>query len=397
MERRRIVVTGIGIETSIGANIKEFTSSLMQGISGVDKINIFDAQSYRTNKAAYIKKVTCKDNTRGRIFAILDNICDQAVRDSALSVSGADIGVSIGSCLGNVDCLDKYYDELVHENDISPLTIMDQPHIHAASYIAQKYNFYNIASVSDTACSSAANAIGFAIERIRSGKAEVMLTGGVDPFSRLSQGGFGALKNLTTSTNRPLSDDCDGIVLGEGGGVMIFEELQHALRRNAKIYCEIGGYGIGNDAYHETKPDPKSGGAIRALTDCLQDSSIDICDVDYINAHGTGTRLNDSMELNAISKVFGKYAKQIPVSTIKPMVGHTLGASGAIELIACIISIQNKFIPPTINHLKSMKAFEDIDVIPNKARIVKKLNVALSSSFAFGGNMAVISCKKYNS
>ncbi len=397
MGKRRVVVTGLGIETSIGSNVEEYTEALMNGISGVDEISLFDADRYRTNQAAYIKQLKGKENSRGRIFTLLDNICGQAVGDSGITVSGEDIGVSIGSCLGNVDCLDQYYESVVYKSQVSVQVIMDQPHIQPASYVAEKYNYYNIASVSDTACSSAANAIGYAYDRILSGKATAMLTGGVDPFSRLSQGGFGSLKNLTTTVNQPLSDDCSGIILGEGGGILVLEELQHALNRDAKIYCEIIGYGMGNDAYHDTKPDPKSRGAIRAFTDCIKNSNIKISDVDYINAHGTGTMLNDSMELNAIKEVFGDYADKIPVSTIKPMVGHTLGASGAVELIACIISMRNKFIPPTINHKKALSGYELINTVPNKMLKIDKFDIALSSTFAFGGNMTVLACKRYTS
>lgn len=400
-EQRRVVVTGMGIVASNGIGKKAFTEAMFEGKSGVTEIDLFDAKDYRIDRAAYIKEVKKieSDERKDRVYQILDIACSELMESSNidfLKENLEEIGVSLGTCLGNVDCIDKYIRSKVNQDKNNNVgEIIDQPHINLAIYIANKYNLKNVVSVVDTACASGTNAIGYALDRIKFGDAQVMVAGGVDPFSRLSQSGFGGLKSLSVNKTRPFTKDRNGLILGEGGGLILLEELNHAIARNATIYAEIIGYGLSNDAYHETTPDPNGGGAELAIRNCILDAEISYDRVSYINAHGTGTVFNDAMELKAIQNVFKDRAKEIPISTIKPLVGHTLGAAGSIELVAAILSLTHDKIPATINFTEAMEGYKEFDFVQNTSREEGNLDVILSNSFAFGGNGACIAVAKY--
>lgn len=399
---KRVVITGIGIVSSIGIGKEAFIESLFSGCTGASEIKLFNTDGYRTNIASYVKEIGKPDIGNGqkyRIYQFLDLMCDELIRDSKIDFSYEDmeeIGVAIGTCLGNVDCLERYYESVNSENNEVPVsTIINQPHFMPAAYIARKYGFKNVISVIDTACASSTNSIGYAFDRIRFGDAKVMVCGGVDPFNRLSHSGFGGLKSLSNTKTKPFTKDRDGLLLGEGGALVLLEELEHARLRNADIYAEVLGYGLSNDAYHETTPDPQGMGAQRAIENCLDDAGIGPEKVGYINAHGTGTQFNDQMELKAITSVFKEKAGNIPISTIKPMIGHALGAAGSLEFAASVLSITEKCIPPTINFTEPIEEYKDYDFVPNCKREVENLDVVISNSFAFGGNVACIAIGKY--
>lgn len=401
VKKRRVVVTGIGIVSPIGIGKQAFIDSLFQGRQGASGIELFDPKDYRTDFAAWvgeIKKADGNSKEKDRIYQFLDLACEELVNDAGIRFGQEDlekIGVTIGTCLGNVDCLDRYFEAQVSGREADASTIIDQPHFMPAAYIADKYNLQNVVSVVDTACASGTNSIGYALDRIRYGHADMMISGGIDPFSRLSHSGFGGLRSLSTTRTRPFTKDRDGLLLGEGAGLVMLEELEHALARKAKIYAEVLGYGLSNDAYHETTPDPQGKGAQRAIEGCMGDAGINAGRVSYINAHGTGTSFNDPMELKAITAVFKERAKEIPVSTIKPMVGHTLGAAGGIEFIASVLSIAEGQLPPTINFTEPMDGFSDYDFVPEAGRKAEGLDVVLSNSFAFAGNTACIALGRY--
>jgi 3-oxoacyl-[acyl-carrier-protein] synthase II len=398
MEQRRVVVTGMGIAAPNGLGIDNFFDSLEHGVSGVKRIELFDPEMYRNQVAAYINAVKKTDGkSKDRIYQILDLICNEILDDSKIELDKIDktrTGVCLGSCLGNVDCLDRYYSGAINGMETHVSEIVDQPHFMPAKYVAEKFNLEGVCSTIDTACASGTNSIGFAYEWIKFNKADLMFAGGVDPFTRLSQSGFGGLMSLTTTNMKPFSIDRDGLVLGEAGVIFLVEDLRHALARGAKIYAEIVGFGLSNDAYHETKPDPEGGGAVRAMRASIKESNVNPSEISYINAHGTGTPFNDSMEIKAISKLAVDPVKT-SISSIKPMVGHCLGASGSINFASSIFALEKNIVPPTINFTKPLEKYEEFDFVPNECKRMTNIDFVISNSFAFGGNTACIALKKY--
>ena len=261
--------------------------------------------------------------------------------------------------------------------------------------ISKKYDLCGPVFTTSTACAAGTNSIGIAFDSIRYGHTDAMICGGVDPLSRISINGFNALKSLSAQgLVRAFSQERDGLIIGEGAGIVVLEEYEHAIERNASIYGEVVGYAISNDAYHMTTPDPNGGGAIRSIESCIKDAGLDKEMVDYINAHGTGTVYNDRMEIKAIRDVFGEAAEHLCISSNKGMIGHMLGAAGSIEFIATILSLLHQFVPPTINYESCIEGGEHYEFAPNKW-IPRKIEYALSNSFAFAGNGASIMLKRY--
>lgn len=396
---RRVVVTGMGCINSIAKDIEEFTNALRQGVSGIKPITIFDTENYRTNLAGQVseevyKELFCKaDNLRIINFCFF--ACKEAIEMSRINdtVEKEKFGVSIATSLGCIDAIDDF-----HVKKNKGLEADYSCYLNTCSTLSQKiaeeYKLSGLIYTVSTACAAGTNSIGIAFDAIRYGRADAMICGGVDPVSRISINGFNTLKSLSASgIVKSFSKDRDGLIIGEGAGIVVLEEYEHAINRGATILCEVIGYGLSNDAYHMTTPDPKGGGACRAVLNCLKDAGLELSDVDYINAHGTGTNYNDLMELKAIQKIFGDYAKEIPITSIKGMVGHMLGAAGSIELISSIITIIEGFIPPTINFLEPIEGFEDYQFSPNKCAN-NQTKCVISNSFAFAGNTASIAIRK---
>ena len=417
MTLKRVVVTGLGALTPIGNNVPEFWESLANGVSGSDLITRFDTEKFKTHFACEIKNYDPKDHFDRKELRKLDLFCqfalisaDEAIKDAAIDTHKVDhnrIGVIYGSGIGG---LQTFYEEIRSfvEGDgtprFSPFFIPKIISNIAAGNISIKYGFRgpNFATVS--ACSTAANAIIDAYNYIRLDKADIFVTGGAEaPVNKVGVGGFNAIMAISTNNDeyktasRPFDKTRDGFVMGEGAGTLILEELEHARARGAKIYAELAGAGLSADAYHITAPHPEGLGAALVMEGALKDANMTPPDIDYINVHGTATPLGDLSEIQAIEKLFGEHAYKLSISSTKSMTGHLLGAAGAAEAIASIMAIQKGIIPPTINHFVDDPAFNPkLDLTFNKAK-KKKVNVALSNTFGFGGHNASIIFKKFES
>lgn len=411
--KKRVVITGVGVITPLGLNKENFWNALLAGRSGVGKITSFDTTDYECKIAAEVKdfkpeeyieeKKQIRRMDRFTQFAIAAT--QQAVADAKINFSNKNshsAGVIIGSGIGGLHTLEEQHRLLLGKGPsrVSPFLIPMFISNIAPGEIAIRFGITgpNYAVVS--ACASSANAIGDALRLIRYGDAEIMIAGGTETaITPIGVAGFTNMRALSLRNDapekacRPFDRERDGFVIGEGAGVIILETLEHALSRGAKIYAELVGYGASDDAYHITAPEPNATSAIQAIRRALEDAGVSPEEIDYINAHGTSTQLNDKIETLAIKTVFGKRAYQIPISSTKSMIGHLLGASGVVELIATIISIQKGYIHPTIN-LDNPDPECDLDYVPNQAR-EKEVNCALSNSLGFGGHNAILIVKRY--
>ena len=401
--RRRVVITGIGLITPIGSGKDGFWQASILGASGADKITSFDVSQLNSKIAAqindfdplvYMPKLTAKKVDRFTQFAIAAS--KLAIEDSKLELEIEDknsIGVSIGTGLGGM----QYHEEVVlkmHKDNFAKVDPLSVPRVTsnaASSNVAIIFSLTGPNATLSTACSSGANGLAYAYDLIRLGKAEMMLAGGTEaPITPFTLCTFDALRALSTHNNspkeasRPFDKERDGFVMGEGAGVLILEELEHALKRKANIYAEIIGYGLTSGAYHMAIPAFEGKDLARTMHLALKEANIKPEEVDYINAHGTSTQANDKTETRAIKEVFGDYAYKIPISSTKSMIGHTLGASGAIGVGVCALAIENNLIPPTINY-KHKDPECDLDYVPNQSRKVA-VNTALVNSFGFGNN-----------
>ena len=416
MGKRRVVVTGIGAITPIGNTFEEYKSSLKKGESGCKMIESFDASNFKTRFACEVKNYDPlsffdrKESRKMDIFAQFGMIAaDEAVKDSKIldfNIDKDNIGVIWGSGVGGIE---TFQNELISfsENNkhprFNPFFIPKLIPDICPGLIAIKYNFRgpNFATVS--ACASGSNAIIDSYNYIMSGTADIIVTGGSESaVNETGVGGFNALKALSErnespeTASRPFDRDRDGFVLGEGGGALILEEYNHAKKRDAKIYGEIIGFGMSCDAHHITAPHPQGEGAKLVMENALDNAKIKIEDVDHINVHGTSTPLGDKSEIMAIENVFGDITEKINICSTKSMTGHLLGAAGAIESIAAIISINESFIPPTINHFN-----HDEDINSNLNLTLNEfqnrdVNIAMNNTFGFGGHNTSIVFKKYN-
>lgn len=409
---RRVVVTGIGVISPNGLGKENFFKALASGVSGVKPISFFDASSFSTKIAAEVRDfkpedfLTPKEIRRNDRFTQFALACAQmALEDSHLDLNEVNkerAGVIVGSGIGGIYTLEEEHKKLLEKGPdrLSPFLIPMMIVNMAAGNIAIKFGLKGISYTTVSACSSSANAIGEAFEAIKRGVVDVCFTGGVESsITPLSIGGFCALKALSTrndepeKASRPFDRDRDGFVMGEGGAVLILEELDHALSRKARIYCELVGYGCNSDAYHITAPDPQAEQPARAMLMALEEGGISPESVDYINAHGTSTYYNDEIETLAIKKAFGKHAYKLLVSSTKSMTGHLLGAAGAVEAVATILTIERGVVFPTIN-LDNPDPECDLNYVPHKA-VEARVEVALSNSLGFGGHNVSLAFKKW--
>ncbi len=410
--KKRVVVTGIGCVTPIGIGKENFWDALITGVSGVDLITKFDTEDHSTKIAAevknfepekYIDKKELRKIDRFSQFAIVSS--QLAFEDSGLDaekINAERFGVVLGSGIGGIETFEEQNRRFIDKGAkrVSPFFIPMMITNMAAGQVSMFLNAKGPNSTVVTACASSTNAIGKAFKIIARGDADIMIAGGTEAsITPLAIAGFCSMRAMSTNNeepkkaSRPFDLNRDGFVMGEGSGILIFEELQHALNRGATIYGEVVGYGMSADAYHITAPDPEGDGAVRAMTNALQDAGISYNEVDYINAHGTGTPYNDKFETIAIKKVFKEHANKICVSSTKSMTGHLLGAAGGIEAIACALAMYNNIVPPTINY-ETADEDCDLDYVPNHAR-EKTIRYALSNSLGFGGHNATVIFKKY--
>lgn len=416
MELKRVVVTGMGALTPLGNTIQDYWNSLVQGVSGADKITLFDASKFKTQFACEIKGFEATDFLDRKEARKIDRfsqlalvVSDQAVADAGISKDNLDpdrVGVVFASGIGG---LITFQEEVINfaKGDgtprFNPFFIPKMILDIAAGHISMRHGFRgpNFAVVS--ACASSTNAIMEAYNLIRLGMADVILAGGSESvISEAGVGGFNAMKALSErnddpkTASRPYDKDRDGFVMGEGAGLLVLESLEHAKARGARIICEIAGCGATADAHHITAPHPEGLGAKNVMQAALKDAGMKPEDIDYINTHGTSTPLGDVAEVKAITDVFGENAFNLNISATKSMTGHCLGAAGVIEAIACILSVQNDMVPPTINHFT-----DDPDLDPrlnftfHKAQ-KKTVRAALSNTFGFGGHNACVIVKKFS-
>ncbi|HTX17364.1 MAG TPA: beta-ketoacyl-ACP synthase II [Bacteroidota bacterium] len=410
---RRVVVTGMGAVTPIGLTVQEFWKNALAGVSGVAPITYFDTAQYDTKFAAELKGFNPLDYMDRKLVQRVDPFAqyalaaaDAAVKDSSIDfakISSDRAGIIFGSGIGGMITFQRQHETLVETKGphrISPFFIpMMIPDI-AAGRISMKYGLKGPNYATTSACATASHAIGDAFILIQRGDADIMLGGGSEAsICPMGIGGFNAMKALSTrndapaKASRPFDKDRDGFVMGEGGGVLVLEELGHAVKRGAKIYAEISGVGFTADAHHITEPAPGGEGAVRSMRAALRDAGVSPQDVEYVNAHGTSTPPNDRNETAAIKTVFGEHAKKLAVNSTKSLVGHLLGASGAIGSIATVMTLVSNRIHPTINY-ETPDPECDLYYVPNKA-IEKAVNVALCNTFGFGGHNATLLFRKY--
>ncbi|MBN2406752.1 MAG: beta-ketoacyl-ACP synthase II [Elusimicrobia bacterium] len=415
MDKRRVVITGMGAVTSVGNNVQDFWSSLLAGKSGIGKITRYDTAGYDTDIAGEIRDfdpvafgIEAKKARRVDLFVLFA----LAAAKEAYETSGLDIdkedpfrcGVIIGSGIGGLLTVEREHIKLLEKGPkrVSPFLIPAMIVDIAAGEVAIKYNFMGVNYGVVSACASSAHAIGDSFRMIQHGDADIVLSGGAEAATTtLGLSGFCSAKALSTAKNdsperasRPFDRDRDGFVMSEGAGILVLEELEHAKKRGANILAEIIGYGATADAYHITAPHPEGAGGIQAMKAAIKDARIDPSDIQYINAHGTSTQLNDKAETIVIKEVFGDHASRIMISSTKSMVGHMLGAAGAAELIATIKSINEKVVHPTINY-ETPDPDCDLDYVPNEPREAE-VKAALSNSLGFGGHNASLIVKKFS-
>ncbi len=410
--KRRVVITGVGVISPIGKDAGQFWTALLEAKSGAGPLTAFDCSKFDSRISAEVSDFNCSAFLNAKQLRRMDRfvqfgVCaaKMAFDDSAIDMSKEDsdrIGVLVGSGIGGLHTIEEQVEIYLTKvpSRLSPFLIPMLIVNMASGQISIVLGLKGPSSCVATACASGTHAIGDALRIIQRGEADIMVTGGTEGcITPVGFGGFCALKALSTRNDdpkrasRPFDRDRDGFVMGEGAGILVIEELQHAIKRNAKIYCELSGYGMTGDAYHMTAPDPDGYGAAKCMANCLKDAGIKSNQVDYINAHGTSTKYNDEIETKAIKSVFSEHAYKLAVSSTKSMTGHLLGAAGGVEAIACALAIKHDIMPPTINY-ENPDPECDLDYVPNKPRKAK-VNIALSNSLGFGGHNATIALRKY--
>ncbi|MGO5064430.1 MULTISPECIES: beta-ketoacyl-ACP synthase II [unclassified Clostridium] len=408
---KRVVITGMGAITPIGNNVNDFWNSIKEEKVGIDNIKSFDTENFKVKLAAEVKDFNPEEYMDKKEARRLDRFCQfaiaaaqQAVDDSKLDldkINKEKFGVIVGSGIGGLATIEKEEQKLLEKgpNRVSPLFIPTIISNMAAGNIAIKFGAKAMCSTVVTACATGTNCVGEAFRAIKNGEVDIMLAGGTEAsITPIAIAGFTNLTALSKSTdpNRasiPFDKDRDGFVMGEGSGILLLESLEHALDRGAKIYGEVVGYGFTCDAYHMTSPAPGGEGAARAIELAIKEADINKEEVSYINAHGTSTPYNDKFETEAIKKVFKDYSNSIPISSTKSMIGHLLGAAGAVEAIICAKSLEEGYVPATVGY--KVKDEEcDLDYVTSGGRN-KIINYAMSNSLGFGGHNAVILLKKW--
>ncbi len=407
---RRVVVTGLGAVTPIGNDIASMWEAVKAGQCGIDRITAFDTENFKVKLAGelkgfepeqYIDKRELRKMARFSVYAGCAAM--QAVNDSGLNFEAEDssrCGVILSSGIGGIDVIEQEDHRGMEKGyeRVSPYFIPTAICNMAAGQIAIAHGLHGMCSCSVTACASGTNAVGDSFHYIRDGYADIMLAGGTEAgITPLSIGGFASMKALHTGDDPmrasiPFDAERSGFVMGEGAGVLVLEEYEHALKRGAKIYCELAGYGANCDAYHITAPRPDGSMAAACMSLAVQDAGLKPSDIAYINAHGTSTPLNDSGETKAVKLAFGEHARELMISSTKSMTGHLLGASGAVEAIITVLSIYDSYVPATINY-KIPDPECDLDIVPNEGRHAE-IKAAMSNSLGFGGHNASLVFKK---
>jgi 3-oxoacyl-[acyl-carrier-protein] synthase II len=392
----------MGAVTSIGASLPEFWKNLLAGVCGIRPIALFDPSLYRTQTAGEVLEIPDSFLTPAerRRMSRADRMGVAAARE-AIEASGlhlarenpSRLGVILGGGTSGLIDSEAFFERYLRGRKARPSKVLNHLPDSITDRIAKSFGLEGIKSTITTACSSSANAMGYAFDAIRAGLADVVVTGGSDVLARLTYGGFNSLRSVDPEPCRPFDRERKGLSIGEAAGILVFEDEEHARRRGAPVVAEFRGYGVTSDAYHMTAPDPSGAAGGRTIKAALENARINPGDVDYVNAHGTATPQNDSAETAAVKSGLGARAREIPVSSIKSMIGHCLCASGAIEAVATALSVRHGKIPPTI-HYENPDPDCDLDYVPNAARDAR-VDVALSNSFAFGGNSSVVVLARY--
>lgn len=409
---RKVVVTGIGMISPLGTGTEKTWKGLLDGRSGIRKITQFDSTGFPCRIAGEVQDfevdrfIEIKEQKKMDRFIHLGIAASiMAMDDSKLEITKDNaerVGVIVGSGMGGLSSIERYHSVILEKGPkkVTPFFIPMVIINLAAGQIAIRFGVKGPNLAVATACASGTHSIGDAFRIIQRGEADAMIAGGTEAvISPLGVGGFTAMRALSTRNNeperasRPFDKDRDGFVMGEGAGILVLEEMEHAVNRGARIYAELIGYGMTGDAYHFTTPSPNGEGAARCMQAALTDSGSKPEEVNYINAHGTSTKYNDELETAAIRKIFGKHAYKLAVSSTKSMTGHLLGASGGLEGVITVLSIFNNIAPPTIN-LENPDPECDLDYVPHKARLMD-ISVAMSNSFGFGGTNASIVFRKH--
>ena len=407
----RVVVTGMGAITPIGLNVEDFFSAVKKNEVGIDFITKFDASDYKAKLAAEVKGFDAKEYMDFKSAKRMELFCQyavaaagEAIKDAGLDLEKEDayrVGTSVGSGIGSLQAMEREHSKLLERGPgrINPLLVPLMITNMAAGNVSIYYNLKGKSINVVTACATGTNSIGEAYRAIQCGEADVMIAGGTESsVTPIGIGGFAALTALSNSedpkrASLPFDKDRDGFVMGEGAGIVVLESLEHAKARGAEIYAEIVGYGCSSDAYHITSPAEDGSGAARAMTNALEEAGIRPEEVDYINAHGTSTHHNDLFETRAIKLAFGEAAKKVKISSTKSMIGHLLGAAGAVEFITCVKSIQESYIHPNVGLQESEEEL-DLDYVKGSG-IQMPVNVCMSNSLGFGGHNATLLVKKY--
>ncbi|WP_226087838.1 beta-ketoacyl-ACP synthase II [Mesobacillus sp. S13] len=411
MEKRRVVVTGIGAVTPLGNDAGTTWNNIIEGVSGIGPITRLNADDFPAKVAAEVKEFNVENFIDRKDARKMDRFTHyavaaslMAVKDSGLEITDENaprVGVWIGSGIGGMETFEQQHETFMNRGyrRVSPFFVPMMIPDMATGQVSITLGARGFNSCTVTACATGTNSIGDAFKVIQRGDADVMVTGGAEaPITKMSFAGFCANTALSTNqdpqkASRPFDKDRDGFVMGEGAGIVVLEDLEHALARGAKIYAEIVGYGATGDAYHITAPAPEGEGGSRAMKMALDDAGLAPEEVGYINAHGTSTEYNDKFETMAIKTVFGEHAYKLAVSSTKSMTGHLLGAAGGIEAIFTILALKEGILPPTIN-LDTPDPDCDLDYVPNAAR-KQEVNAAISNSLGFGGHNATIAFRKY--
>lgn len=409
--KRRVVITGMGAITPIGNSVDEFWAGVRQQKVGIDFITRFDASDYKAKLAAEVKNFDAKNYMDFKMAKRMETFSQyavaaagEAIADAGLDMADEDAymaGTSVSSGIGSLDAMEREHKKLLEKGPsrINPLLVPLMITNMAAGNVAIAFGLKGKSLNVVTACASGTNAVGEGYRSIQSGEADIMVSGGTESaVTPIGIGGFAALTALSASTDPkrasiPFDRDRSGFVMGEGAGILVLEELEHAKKRGAHIYAEITGYGCSNDAFHITSPAEDGSGAARAMTNAMNEAGVRPADIDYINAHGTSTHHNDLFETRAIKLAFGEDAYGVKISSTKSMVGHMLGAAGAVECIACVKTIQDGYIHPNVG-LENTEDELDLDYVKGKG-IESDVTYVMSNSLGFGGHNASIILKKY--
>ncbi len=406
MDKKRIVITGLGVVTPIGTGVETFWEAAVKGTNGVRTIKSIDTSEHKTKTGGevidfdaldYLSQEKIDSMGRSSQFAIA--AAKEAVEDAGLDFAQENlfrVGVCLGTTMGEPQILDEAINKKYQESSAQAIPAglpRQYPCNVIPANVAKEFNIKGPTVIIPTACAAGNYAIGYALDQIRLGRIDVALVGGSDPFSSIAFTGFNRLLATTPDVCRPFDANREGMAVSEGAGMLVLESLEHAQKRGAKIHAELLGYGLGCDAFKMTIPDPEGSGGILALGKALKRSEVPSSEVDYVCAHGTGTGENDKSETLIAKTILGERAKEVPMTSLKSMLGHTMGAASAIEAVACVLMVTRNTVLPTINHRDS-DPLCDMDCVPNEAR-EKELDTVVSNAYAFAGNTSAIVIRKF--